>query len=122
MKKVFFLIIILEFSCFVLFGQTKLNPAIKDFGTMFDVPFARDKANPSMKYKIIVESGTPNEKPDSIYPPLEHVSRMYNLHVYSGVKPKNLDIELVIFANPIFVVLNNEAYKKKFGIDNPNLK
>jgi intracellular sulfur oxidation DsrE/DsrF family protein len=28
----------------------------------------------------------------------------------------------VIFYKAIFVILNNDAYKKRFGVDNPNLK
>jgi intracellular sulfur oxidation DsrE/DsrF family protein len=86
-----------------------------------DVPFAKDKPDPSQVYKIIIEAAATIEKPEDIYMPLEHVSRMYNLHVYSGIPQKNLNVELVIFGPSVAVVLNNDAYKKKFGVDNPNL-
>ncbi|HVG40510.1 MAG TPA: DsrE family protein [Chitinophagaceae bacterium] len=122
MKKIFLLITF----CSLLFmagnGQTKLNPVIKDYGTMYDVPFAKDKPDPSMVYKIIIEAAATLEKPEEMYAPLEHISRMYNLHVYSGIPQKNLYVELVIFGPPVAVVLDNDAYKKKFGVDNPNLK
>ena len=103
-------------------GQTKLNPVIKDYGTLFDVPFATDKPDPSRQYKIIVEAAATNEKPEELYAPFEHISRMYNLHVYAGVPQKNLQVEMVVFGPSVAVVLNNDAYKKKFGVDNPNLK
>jgi intracellular sulfur oxidation DsrE/DsrF family protein len=103
-------------------GQTKLNPVIKDYGTMYDVPFAKDKPDPSKKYKIIVESAANIEKPEDIYAPFEHISRMYNLHVYCGVPQKNLFVEVVVFGPSVSVLLNNDAYKQKFGVENPNLK
>lgn len=109
-------------SLLLVEGQTKLFPAVKDYGGVFDVPFAKDWPDTSLKYNVIIEAGLPNEKPEELYQPLDHISRMYNLLVYSGIPLKNLNVELVIFGPPISVVLNNEAYKKKFNVDNPNLK
>jgi intracellular sulfur oxidation DsrE/DsrF family protein len=57
-----------------------------------------------------------------IYPPLEYAARMYNLHAYGGVPQKNLDVVLVIGGFGIPAVMNNEAYRKRYGVDNPNLK
>jgi len=112
-------------SCLLLFfvhGQAKLFPAIKDYGGVYDVPFAKDRPDSSIQYKIIIEAGAAIEKPEEVYSPLEHISRMYNLHIYGGIPQKNLHVELVIFGPSVAVVLNDAAYKKKFGMDNPNLK
>ena len=122
MKKISFLAIFCGLLCIVVRGQTKVYPVIKDYGAVFDVPFAKDKPDPSMEYKIIVEAAANIEKPEEVYAPLEHISRMYNLHVYAGIPQKNLYVELVIFGPSVAVVLNNDAYRKKFGVDNPNLK
>jgi intracellular sulfur oxidation DsrE/DsrF family protein len=123
MKNNCLLIIAFPFLSILGHGQTKLNPVIKDYGTMFDVPFAKDKPDPSKEYKIIVEAGVPLEKPEELYAPFEHISRMYNLHAYCGVPQQNLFVEVVVFGpTAVSVVLSNEAYKKKFGVDNPNLK
>jgi intracellular sulfur oxidation DsrE/DsrF family protein len=46
---------------------------------------------------------------------------MYNVHVLGGVKQQNLDVAIAIWGEPISVVMKNEAYKKKFGLDNPNI-
>lgn len=120
-KGCFLLSVFILLTVFVR-GQTKLHPAIKDYGTMYDVPFATDKPDPSKKYKIIVESAANFEKPEEFYAPFEHISRMYNLHVYAGIPQKNLFVEVVVFGPSVSVLLNNEAYKQKFGVDNPNLK
>lgn len=103
-------------------GQKLLFPVIKHYGGIADIPKAIDKPDSTLEYKIIVEAGSKIAHPDSIYEPFESVCRMYNLHIYGGVKPQNLHIELVVFSEPISVILNNEMYKKKFGVDNPNLQ
>ena len=98
MKKKSLFIPFCGLLCMIANGQAKwLNPVIKDYGAVYDVPFAKDKPNPSKKYKIIIEAAATVEKAEKIYAPLEHISRMYDLHVYSGVAQKNLYVELVVF-------------------------
>ena len=103
--------------------QTEKVLPIKDYGQVYNVPFATDRPDSTMQYKILFEASM--EKMDSatkIYEPLDIAARLYNLHVYGGVPQKNLDVVLVIGGFGIPVVMTNEAYKKKFGVDNPNLK
>jgi intracellular sulfur oxidation DsrE/DsrF family protein len=122
MKKLF-----LTTTCLVLIAlfaqaQKDYKPPIEGFGKMYEVSFAEDKPDPSLDYKIIVEAGEKIENPAELFAPLEHVARMYNLHIYGGVPQKQLDVALMIWGVSIPVVMNNEAYRKKFGVDNPNIK
>lgn len=103
-------------------GPAKSFPVIKDYGGVYDVPFATEKPDPSLQYKIIADVGEKNEKPAELYAPIEQISRMYNLHVYAGIPQKNLDVAIALHSESIFIILNNEAYRKKFGVDNPNIK
>ncbi|HNR06142.1 MAG TPA: DsrE family protein [Saprospiraceae bacterium] len=121
MKNLFVLI------CFnlVLSGlsaQVMLHPAIKNFGAMYDVPFGKDKPDPSIDYKIIVDLGEKMEAPGQLYAPLEHISRMYNLHIYGGIPKNQLHVAVAIWGPSIAVVMDNETYKKKYGVDNLNLQ
>ena len=100
----------------------KSFPVIKEYGGVYDVPFAEKMPDPTLQYKIIVDVGEKNEKPAELFAPFEHIARMYNLHVYGGVPQKNLDVAVALHSEAIFMTLNNEAYKKKFGVDNPNIK
>jgi hypothetical protein len=102
--------------------QNEVTLPVKDFGKVYNVPFAQDRPDPTMAYKIVFEASQPIDTFSQFYPPLEHVARMYNLHVYGGVPQKNLDVVLVIAGFGIPAAMNNEAYKKKYGVDNPNLK
>lgn len=102
--------------------QTKVALPVKDFGKVYDVPFATDRPDPNMQYKIVFEASVEAFDSSVIYPPLEHLARLYNLHAYGGVPQKNLDVVLVVGGNGIAVEMTNEAYKKRYGLDNPNLK
>jgi len=102
--------------------QTEVTLPVKDFGKVFNVPFAEDRPDSTMHYKIVFEASQPIDSFAKLYEPLDHVARMYNLHIYGGVPKKNLDVVLVIAGFGIPAVMNNEAYKKKYGVDNPNLK
>ena len=76
MKKI--LLCVLAFFSLFLFaqGQNKTFPVIKDYGGVYDVPYATDKPDPKLDYKIIVEAEGAIEHPDSIYRPFENISRM----------------------------------------------
>ena len=102
--------------------QTAVVLPIKDFGKVYNVPFATDKPDPNIQYKIVYEASVEAMDSSLLYPPLEYLARMYNLHVYGGVPQKNLDVVLVIGGLVIPAAMNNEAYRKRYGIDNPNLK
>ena len=104
--------------------QTEVALPVKDFGKVYNVPFATDKPDPNMQYKIVFEASVePFDTTSShIYPPLEHMARMYNLHVYGGVSQKNLDVVLVIGGLGIPAVMSNGSFRKRYGIDNPNIK
>src|SRR4030095_732927 len=102
--------------------QNEVTLPVKDFGKVYNVPFAEDRPDSTRTYSIVFEASQPIDTFSQMYPPLEHVARMYNLHVYGGVPQKNLDVVLVIAGFGIPAAMNNEAYKKKYGVDNPNLK
>src|SRR5215207_7152496 len=92
--------------------QTEVRLPVKDYGKVYNVPFAKDRPDSTMQYKIVFEASQPIDSFGKIYEPLEHVARMYNLHVYGGVPAKNLDVVLVIAGFGIPAAMNNEAYRK----------
>lgn len=110
---------------FLLFGfsvqaQKAANPIIKNFGTIYEIP---DAINPDteIEYKVVIDLKTLQRDKESINPGLNNVARMMNLHGLGGVKPENLKVAVAIHGGATDVILNNEAYKKKYELDNPNL-
>jgi intracellular sulfur oxidation DsrE/DsrF family protein len=103
-------------------SQNRVNPVVKNFGGIFEIPYAEEKPDPTLDYKIIVEVVSNTEKYDSINWPLYNVARLLNLHAAGGVPKEKIQVVVVIHGSAAFTVLNNETYKAKYGTDNPNLK
>jgi intracellular sulfur oxidation DsrE/DsrF family protein len=83
--------------------------------------------DPDTKYKLLMEmfSGIKN-KPDSaniysIHEGLVEAGRKINLHLIAGVKMHDLDVVMVIHGPALRSFYNNETYRKKYKIDNPNI-
>lgn len=103
-------------------SQNRVNPVIKNFGGIFEIPYAEEKPDPTLDYKIVIEVVSNTEKYDSINWPLFNVARLINLHVMGGVPKEKIQVVVVIHGSAAFTVMNNESYKAKYGVDNPNLK
>lgn len=120
MKRVYGIILLFT-AVTHLQAQEKLNQAIKNFGGIYPIPEAVEYPDPKIKYKIIVDLyesvADPKEQAYSLY----NLSRMLNLHMAGGVPKENLEVVAVIHGPSTKAVLSNEAYKKKFKKDNPNL-
>lgn len=80
--------------------------------------------DPKMEYKLLFEVTRLN--PDSIAKDpnfsLVEIARVINLHVASGVPLKNIKPVIVVHAAALRAITNNESYKTKYKIDNPNVK
>lgn len=79
---------------------------------------------PKREYKLLFKFWAKN--PDSLSGEINHsideVVRILNLHVASGIPTGNLFPVIVIAGGGMEALMNNEAYKKKHSVDNPNLK
>lgn len=117
----YFLLLSCCLTTLFTWGQTKVFPIIKSTGPVFEVPYAADRPDPLLDYKIVATMGDKNEKSDEIHPLLSHFTRMYNLHAYGGVPQEKLNFVLIIYAGASPIVLNNETYRAKYKVDNPNL-
>jgi len=121
MKKISLLLLSAHIFCFVN-AQTKVNPVIKSYVTVFQLPNADHKPDPSIKYKIIVELNENGSKPDSLNEYIEALATLVNLHAAEGVPKENIQMVVVLRKMATYAVFDNELYKEKFKCDNPNLQ
>ena len=105
-----------------LCAQPRVNPVIKDYGGIFEVPDAVEKPDPTLGYNIVIEVERESEKPDTINGALNNVARLLNLHAVGGVPKENMNVVLAIHGGAAYTTMNNEAYREKYKKDNPNLK
>ena len=77
----------------------------------------------SMNFKLLFELMINN--PDSISKDINHglteICRIINLHVASGIPVKNITPVIVVHGPALFPLYNNNNYKKKYKVDNPNI-
>ncbi|MDR9418845.1 DsrE family protein [Gracilimonas sp.] len=120
-------ILLLFFSIFSMifftdaFAQETQFPIIKNFGGIYEIPNSVDP-DPDMEYKIVIDLKTLQRDKASLNPGLNNVARMMNLHGLGGVKPANLKVAVVIHGGATDLVIDNEAYQKRYELDNPNLE
>jgi intracellular sulfur oxidation DsrE/DsrF family protein len=119
MKKLIFLSL-LCLAGNLTFAQKKIYPLIKSGGGMFEVPEATPVVDKKMQYKIIVDLSKASDKPDSVNSALDKLARLVNAHIEAGVPKENLSVIGVIHFLGTPMILEDEAYKKKFGMVNPN--
>lgn len=118
-RLLFFCLTLLTISAF---SQTRVNPIIKSQGGVFPVPYADEKPDPNLEYNIVIEIERPSDKPDTLSWALNNVARLLNLHASGGVPKEKLHVILAIHGGAAYTVMNNEAHRAKYGVDNPNLK
>ena len=74
-----------------------------------------------LEYKILVDLTSPSEDPKQISRFVDNVARMMNLHGLAGVTKDRIKVKVVLHGGGIFTLLNDENYKKKYEVNNPNL-
>jgi len=114
-------VLLLSAICVGVNAQAKVNPVIKKFGTVTEVPFSVENPDPRMDYKVVVEVSSDNSKPENVHEFFEKVGAVVNMHALGGVSAKNLHVVMVIHGPAAQYVVNNEEYQKKFHSDNPNI-
>lgn len=100
----------------------RVNPVIKSQGGIFEIPFAVEKPDPAMTYNIVIEVEREGEKPDTINWALNNVARLLNLLSVGGVPAAKVNVVLAIHGAAAYTTMNNEQYRAKYKVDNPNLK
>lgn len=83
-----------------------------------------EKPDPNQQYKLLMEvvfGMKDSATAKNINTGLSEVGRLINLHIASGIPKKNLDVVVVVHGPALKALYRNDVYKKKFGIDNPNL-
>jgi intracellular sulfur oxidation DsrE/DsrF family protein len=111
---------LLSLATITCIAQTKVNPVIKSYGTVYELPNSDHKPDPSINYKILVELTENTPKPDSLNIYLEAIATLINLHAAEGVSPKNIHVAVVLRKSATYAVFGDELYQKSFKVDNPN--
>jgi intracellular sulfur oxidation DsrE/DsrF family protein len=102
-------------------AQPTTGPVIADFGPVYAVP---DPGLPTpmlqeLRVRFDVADGAADAK--AVSAQLEAAARFLNMHARAGVSAERLKVAVVVHGAAAKDALNHEAYRKRHGIDNPNL-
>ena len=102
-------------------AQFNATPLVKGFGQVLEVPSVDYGIDSKLHYMLVIDvMQAPHA--DSLNEGLSNGARIMNLHAAAGVSPKKMSVVFVLHNAAAFTLANNEAYKKKYGCDNPNIE
>ncbi len=97
-------------------------PEIKDYGAIQPLPDAALKPDKTLKYKVIFGVTRVSKEKNKVNPGLDQVARFINVMASVGIKPRDMELIVVIHGRATPVVLENAMFRVKYLVDNPNLK
>lgn len=103
-----------------LLAQTPSNNIIKDYGVIWDLEEVVKPAK-DQPVKMVIDLKTSIIDPEQVNRGLNNVARMLNLHAAGGISDENLHFAVVIHGGATPIILNDEGYRKKYGVANPNV-
>ena len=111
--------------CVVYFAESQTEKVkgtvVKDYGPTYPVVNPDIKVDPNTKYKLILDVASSSHDRSEVNKSIATAARFLNMHAGAGVPVKNLEVAVVIHGGAWQDILTNEAYKEKFGVENPNL-
>lgn len=102
-------------------AQNLVNPIVKNFGGIYEIQNVDVKPDPTLKYNIVIDAKSGSNKPTDLNQALNNVARMVNLHAVAGVPTETLNVVVVIHNEATYSIMENESYKKKYNVENPNI-
>ena len=112
------------FICYsVTYAQEKKSesgPIIKNYGQVYKIENIELNLQKNKEYKVIFDIYTNSKKEGSINPLINTVARYLNMHAQNGILAENMKVAFVMHGAAAKDALSKEAYKKQFGIENPN--
>lgn len=105
-----------------LSADSTSNPVINPYGKIYANSKASFQPNKAIKTHRVIFNITKGAKsPKEVNPGLERVARTINLYASTGINPSSLKFVAVISGDATSSALNNDEYKSKYGVDNPNI-
>ncbi|WP_425237179.1 DsrE family protein [Ulvibacterium sp.] len=108
----------------LLFSQeeSKSGPVIKDFGKVWKIDDPDFELQKNVELKVVFDIMDSPESHQEINKKIETAARFLNMHAQSGVSSDQLKVALVVHHSASKDIMNNETYRKSYGVDNPNFE
>lgn len=97
------------------------GPVIRDFGPVYqvDAPDFPTPTGETIRAVFDVAEGAPEAA--DLNRRIESLARFLNMHARAGVDPASMELALVVHGSAGKDLLGHEGYRRRYGVDNPNL-
>lgn len=111
--------VVFGFSSTAEAQERQSGPMIHSGGTVFvvDPTFSTPQ---DQDFKVAFELAAAAPSPERMNASINTVARFLNMHAQAGVPADRLSGAIVAHGASSFELLDDEAYREKFGVDNPN--
>ena len=109
------------FVASALAAEPSTGPAIADHGPVYDVADLDLSVSTRTVYRAAFDAVDYTTDGAGINRDLERVARFVNMHARQGVPLENMDLAVVLHGEALKSALQHDAYRQRYGIDNPNL-
>ncbi len=107
------------------FTSKAVYPLIKSstWSGVIPVDNIDEKPDVNMHYKLLMEitTGFKDSAAGKINDAIAEIGRLVNIHVQAGIPKQNIDLIIVAHGPILRSFYNNDVYKKKYKVDNPNI-
>lgn len=98
-----------------------ITPGIAGEGPIHPLPSAAYQPQKTATYKVVFAVTKPGDSPKEVSPSLLRVVRTVNLYAAAGVPLSHLKFVAITYGPATGIMLDDEHYKEKYGVANPNL-
>jgi len=103
--------------CDDLPGET--GPVIEAYGPVLAVQ-SQFNLLPDRHYRTVFNVSRSADDPAGLNRSIESAARFLNMHARAGIDPDHLEVALVVHGGAAKDLLADDAYRSRYGIDNPN--
>ena len=107
-------------SCLCQITKPAYGPVFDEIGATYDIENVDFIPDSTSVLKAIFDIDHMPKDPLSSNSLISSLHRYLNMHVKNGVKESNISLAFVLHGASTKDALTNEAYKKKYGTENPN--
>ena len=100
--------------------QPDTGPAVRGYGPVFAVPGEIFNLSNDRHYRVLKDVSRSSEDPSQLNRNLESAARFLNMQARSGTAAQQLDMAVVVHGIAAKDLLKDAAYRRRFGVDNPN--
>ena len=103
-------------------AQSEQRPVIKEARGYWPLANATVQPDKTRDFKVIFDATRAAVQPEGVVPAIQDAAALVNALAATGVPAAQRKIAVIFHGAAVYGVLDDESYREKYGVTNPNLK